>query len=492
MKILSSLCLFLLATASASSLSQVPATRGLESSGLDQYVSVLRTGDLKSVAAWFNKSGYGSLGQFVASQAGQDAKTVALSLANRIFIEQQGVRSNRYAFVLLQALLEETVMYSGVQTALFSGDTQLTPEEWSRTGRIRGVRVLPGDTIVQIGGGALSSQFIAHSQSQPGIASHSLLVAKGGDRPEILEALIEDGTNRREPYSGPLARFFVLSARTEADRSKAAFATERFIADMKIPFVVQGEPGEPSPLLYDSTMNPARKKDGYYFCTAVVQEVYIRSGIATNPFPVDRSNWNVLNEGSLERSLYQELNITESRVPAPGDALLNPDIAIRALVLDTAALKTARRLRAVIDGFFDILAARPDVRADLLKLFRRLPPMEVRKHEILAAFDSLLVDPEINRLFGASSMQFLKNSRGELESSLPQTANLRQLAFFMIMNNVIQSRALEMLEAYEVGHLKRHALPGELRAAATQMLGRELGKLRAALEVIARSSPARE
>ncbi len=485
MKTLSSLCLFLLAAASFSALSQVPATRGLESSGLDQYVSILRSGDLKGAANWLNQAGYRELGRFVEGQADQDAKTVALSLANRIFIEQQSQRSNRYAFVLLQTLLEETVMYAGVQTAMFTGEAQLTPAEWARAGRIRGVRVLPGDALVQIGGGTLSSQFIAHSQSQPGIASHSLLVSKGGDKPEILEALIEDGTNRRDPYSGPLARFFVLSARTEQDRSRVSEATERFISDMKIPFIAEGQASESSPLLYDSTMNPARKKDGYYFCTAVVQEVYSRSGIAANPFPESKANWNTLAEGSVEQGLYRELNITEGRVPAPGDALLNGDMAIRALVLDTAALKTARRLRAMIDGFFDLLYARPDLRQELLVLFRRIPSMEVRKREILAAFDRLVNSEDLARTVGSIGIRSLRGTRAQLEQSLPQTANLRQLAFFMIMNNVIQDRALIALENYETQQLKRHALPGELRAVAAQMLGSEMSKLRAALALIA-------
>lgn len=490
MKLLSWLSLILISSATFSAQAPSMATRGLENSGLDEYVSILRSGDLKGLTIWFQNSGFSDLAGFVESQSGQEAKTVALTLANRIFLKQQTLRTNRYAFVLLQTLLEETVMYSGVQTALFSGDTQLSPSEWGRAGRIRGVRVLPGDTIVQIGASALSSHFIAHSQSGPGLASHSLLVSKGGSNPEILEALIEDGTNRRDPYAGPLARFFVLSARTEADRARLGEAVDQFIFDLKIPYVVSGDAAEPSPLLYDSTMNPDRKKDGYYFCTALVQEVYSRAQVGVNPFPENKSNWNHLAEGSLERAFYRELNITEALVPAPGDALLNPDMAIRALVLDTAALKASRRLRAVIDTFYDLLQADAAIRNELLTLFRQIPTMELRKREILAAVDRILSDPDFTSLLSATSLQFLRNARQEMATSLPQAANLRQVTFFLIMNHVIQNRAMEELETFETETLKRHALPGELRAAATRMLQGELVKLRAALSALAKISPA--
>lgn len=491
MKILSWVCLILLSSTSFSAEAPVPATRGLERSGLDQYVSILRSGDLRKLSDWLKNSDLADLASLVESQAGQDAKTVALTLANRIFVKQLSLRNDRYAFVLLQTLLEETVLYSGVQTVLFSGDSQLSPSEWAKAGRIRGVRVLPGDTIVQIGANALSSHFIAHSQSAPGLASHSLLVSKGGEKPEILEALIEDGTNRRAPYSGPLARFFVLSARTEAERARVGQAVDDFIFDLKIPYAVKGDVSEPSPLLYDATMNPERKKEGYYFCTALVQEVYLRSGVEVNPFPEDKSTWNFLAEGSLERAFYRELNITEERVPAPGDALLNPEMAIRALVLDASALKKSRRLRAVIDAFYDILNARPDIRGELLTVFRQIPTMEVRKQEVLELVDRMLADPELKLLLNATSLQYLQSARIEMASLLPQAANLRQIVFFLIMNNVVQARATEGLEAFETQTLKRHALPGELRAAATQMLAQELEKLRAALATIAKAAAAK-
>ncbi len=480
MKLLSLICLFVL-TSSPFASAQIPATRGLENSRLDQYVAALHSQDLKGVADWLDNSGFQQLSAFVRQSGEKSVTALVPQLANRIFKEQQKVRANRQKFVLLQIALEETVMLAGIQTAIFTGDIQLTSEERAIAGKIRGVSVRSGDTIVQIGGGALSSHFIAHSQSLPGLASHSLLVSWGGETPEILESLIEDGANRRAPYSGALARFYVLSAKTADERARIGGSTQKFIDDFEIPFVAEGEISHSSPLFYDSTMNPERKKDGYYFCSVTVQEVHIRAGVSVNPFPEDKSNWNILEEGSIERSLYRELNITQSKVPAPGDALLNPEMAIRALVLDGSALKTSRRLRAVIDGFFDILYGNEQVRKELLAAFRLIPAVDVHKKQILAAFDKLAADPQMVGLIGNKGISSVRDARKALEETLPQAANMRQIAFFVLMNSVVQDKALAGLKDYEEKVLKRHALPGELRAAATQMLAGEIAKLRLAL-----------
>lgn len=488
MKLLSSLCLFVLTAATFGLSAQVPATRGLENSKIDQFVTVLRAGNVGAVANWFQSGGYGDLAKFVQENLNLDAKALSLKLPYQIFLAQQNLRNDRYKFITLQTALEETVIFSGVETAVFTNPNYvLSPEEQKSAGIIRNVKVVKGDSLVQLGGGTLSSHFIAHSQSLPGLASHGLLVSEGGEKPEILEALIEDGTNRRAAYVGPLARFFVLSAKTQGERARVGDSTRKFIDDFGIPFIAEGEPSDKSPLLYDSTMNPDRKKDKYYFCTAVVQEVYIRSGIQANPYPENKSNWNLLLEGSIEQGLYRELSITESRVPAPSDALLAGDMVIRATVLDTAALKTSRRLRAVIDGFYDILYGSEEIRNQLLAAFRQIPDREIRKNQILAALDKVAADPEVAESVGLEAIAKIRGARKTLEQQLPQVAQMRQIAFFILMNSVVQDKALAAMLEIETKKYAGHALPGELRAEATQLLASELKKLQASLNGMVRA-----
>lgn len=496
MKQLFATCAILLTVSCFSAFAQpaVPGTRGLESSHIDSFVSAFQAGDLQGVAGWFDSQGYQDLAGFVRDRLSQSPSEVARALAYPIFKKQQQDRADRYQFILLQTVLEETVMAAQLENAVFIGATELSAAENQSAGHLRGLTILPGDTLVQIGAGYMSSHFIAHSQSLPGLASHGLMVSTAGKNPEVIEALIEDGTNRRPPTKSQLARMFVLSAPSESERAQIAASTSKFIDDMRIPFIQEGAPSNMSPLFYDATMNPDRKRDGYYFCTALVQEIHLRSGTMVNPYPEDMSNWNFLIEGSVERDLYLQLGILKQRVPAPGDALLNPKMALRGEVVDVDGLRKSRRLRAVVDAFFDILKSDPKTREEMHSAFVAIPVIEVRKKQILEAFDRFATQPELKVLLGEGGAKSVKDARDQLEKQLPQAANLRQIAFFFIMNSVVQDKALAVLEEFETRTLKRHATPGEFRAAATSMwVGQlstvkgEMQKIREAISVFGKS-----
>lgn len=475
---------------------QLPATRGLETSGLDQFVQALQSKDSTKVAAWFEgqaarfKDATSPLEQqFHRSMENLAAVGNSTKLAPSIFQEQMKLRryitlsktsdlaKERILFVTMQSLLEEAVMFANQETQqnqFTFRAASITQSEKLNAGLIRGIEVLPGDVLVQIGANYLSSHFIAHSQSNPGLASHGYLVSETGGSPEILESLIEDGVNRREPTKSALARMWVLSLVNPSDREQVGDAAQKFIHEYKIPFVQDEKFGQDSPLLYDSTMNPDRKKDGYYFCTALVQEIYQRAGVAANqvPYLQDQTNWNSLT--GTEKLIYEQLDIKRDRIPAPSDALMQPNLQIRGLTLDAEGLRSSRRLRAVVDAFYDLMNFKPEIRAELFKSFALIPAKEIRKKEILEALAKI----------PTGKFPKLDKYRGELEQSLPQTANLRQIAFFMLLNNVIQDKALANLKAYEVNELKRHALPAELRARAAQLLQKELQFLNDSLKTI--------
>ncbi len=475
-------------------------TRGLEQFNIDQYVSLVQKGDFAGLQSWlaklvpptpevtsvFDTEFVGAVGNLI-SLADHLNKTNPVTakmwFARKAFELQQDLRKSivlgtnldkeRRVLVLFQTMIEEAVMANGdLAPKVFQG-LQLTGAEKAETGTVRGVPVLPGDVIIQIGSTYMSSHFIAHSQSNPGLASHSYVISKGGAAPEVLEALIEDGVNRRDPTNSQLARFWVLSLDNPLDRAKAAQATADFINKEKILFVATGQRGIESPLLYDSTMNPDRKKDGYYFCSALVQEIYQRSGVNRSqvPYLADQSNWNSLQ--GIEQGVYRQIDIEASRVPAPSDVLFQPEFAVRAMVLDPDGLKKSRRLRAVVDAFFDIISSQPAVRAQLLAAFQKIPKQEINKRQVLAALAGL----ELPNMDKAA----VEKLRAKLEESLPQTANLRQIAFFVILNAVIQDKALAALDAFETQKLQRHATPGELRAQAAVFMGEQFAKIQAAL-----------
>ncbi len=488
----------------------IPATRGLEDSGLDQFVAALQVNDTPSLANWFQSQAnrYQTTTipielQFRASMNYLKSQVEAPNFAQLIFREQMKLRkyiqpsttsalkAERVLYALMQNLLEESVMKQSQNSAenqfIFKAG-ELSPEEKRLAGKINGAEVIPGDVLIQIGASYLSSHFIAHSQSSPGFASHGFVVSKGGAQPEVLEALIEDGVNRRDPTTARLARLWVLSLSHFADRTKAAASAADFISKEQIPFVAQGKYGTASPLLYDSTMNPNRKKEGAYFCTALVQEIYLRAGLASDQIPYleDTSNWNWLS--GPERSIYQELNIKSDRIPAPGDVLMQPEFQIRTLVLDAEGLRVSRRLRAVIDAFYDLLNHKPELKSKLLNLFRQIPFQEVNKKQVLEALDQFLKNPSTHAALPAANVAKIASYRAELEQSLPQTANLRQIAFFMLLNNLIQDRALSDLKNYEEKNLKRHALPTELRGQASLFLQNEMSKLFEALKIFSKLS----
>lgn len=479
----------------------LPATRGLETSGLDQYVQALQSGNFQNLKAWLNsqKERYqvstNAMDRDLAALFGRLAQTGTLDqLTQSIFKEQmsfrksismvssQGLHKERVNYHLLQNLLEESVIALSQKTKkneFIFKNTELSTSERSQSsiGKIKNVEVIPGDILIQIGSNYLSSHFIAHSQSAPGLASHGYLVSKGGTQPEVLESLIEDGVNRREPTKSRQARFFVVSLPNPQHRLQVAQATQQFIASEGIPFVEGGKHGSQSPLLYDSSMNPSRKSEGAYFCTALVQEVYLRASLNSDriPYLENGQNWNRLS--GTEKGLYEQLNIMAEKVPAPSDVLMQPQFDVRSLVLDAEGLRVSRRLRAVVDAFYDILNYQPDVKAQLLSAFQQIPLQEVNKNQIILMVDQFLTNPEALKSLTANQVDKIRKARGELEQSLPQTANLRQIAFFIILNNVIQDKSLNVLKSFESQELGRHATPAELRLKAAQFLGQELSQL---------------
>lgn len=483
------------------------ATRGLEETQLDRFVTLMNQGKVIEVAGWFRERaaaiGKGTYSPFLQSYQSKLMKLALFlegnsqvsghALAQYTFDLQQDLREEivltgdleheRKAYVLLQNIIEESLLSDpGARGSIVFHRHALTEAEKLTAGTWRGLAILPGDVIVQLGAKFLSSHFIAHSQTYPGLGSHSYVISRTGAQPEILEALIEDGVNRRDPTTAELARMWVLSSANPRQRSDVAAATERFIQDEKIPFVPDGKHGSASPLLYDSTMNPTKKAEGKYFCTALVQEIYSRAGIHStqNPFVETGENWNSLK--GLEKAFYHELDIVADRVPAPTDALFQSQLAVRGLVLDIEGLRASRRLRATIDALFDILQVDSAKRNELLMAFRNIPKLDVKKEEILRVLDQTIAQPK------GLDADVLRQLREQVISSLPQTANLRQIAFFMLLNSVIQDQMLASLEQFEARFPRKIAPPGALRRQSYQILAQEIQRVRKGLEVFAQAA----
>ncbi|PWU17599.1 MAG: hypothetical protein C5B49_08535 [Bdellovibrio sp.] len=508
-------------TAAQGQVASTSGTRGLERFEFDTYSTAIINGNFSKVSKWVAKV----TSHFDAEQtpfteafavAMEKLATVASDLKNEkssakaraawadaLFEQQQALRekirpfrggslgTERIGLVLVQTMLEEALLPEGGEKTFEYA--KLTEDELAGAakGKIRGVHVMSGDIFTQIGAEPLSSHFIAYSQSYPGLTSHVYVVSEGGPNPEIMEALIEDGVNRRPPTKGQLARLWVLSLDNPEARARVARSVVDFKDQKGIPFVAEGH-GTESRLLYDSTMNPQRMDQGQgcYFCSALVMRIYQLAGLLSEeiPYRENKSNWNPLIPGSVEKGLYNEVDVTADRVPAPGDVLLNSAFKVRAMILDVDGLRKSRRLRAVIDAFFDLLKANSNgVRDKLLTAFHQIPKMDVNKAEILDALAKIKLDD-------ADGQKRIEEIRNAAKESLPQSANLRQIAFFLTLNSIIQEPALEELKKFEDGLPDKDAKtgeprlkiasPGELREAARKFLVDKLDVVRGALDAV--------
>jgi len=163
---------------------------------------------------------------------------------------------------------------------------------------------------------------------------------------------------------------------------------------------------------------------------------------------------------------------------------LNPSFVTRGLVLDVAGLGGSRRLRAVVDAFFARLREDSALKDRLGTAFLKLPEKEIDKAMILGHLDRLVQRASESGLINGEDAARLKASRDLLQQSLPQLASVRQIAFFLYLNNVLQPRMLGELQRFEEARPNGYATPNELADRALELMAPELERTLRFLELV--------
>ena len=427
--------------------------------------------------------------------------TAATALRRQIQIQNelgenpnpQTLATARRQIYLLQFMTEEALVYASrldpqAPSIVVVKGQSLTASENSMSGDVMKIPVVPGDVVIQMSANALSSQFISHSQSNPGLASHAALVVDTNGHVIKLEALIEDGVNLREmtneKTSKDVAQVWVLGLKNPADRKRVGDAAQTFIAENNIPMVGPGRPEVISPLKYDATMNPEMMKQGAYYCTTLVEKVYLESGVSPDqvPFRADQSNWTSLS--GLEAEVYRTLSITRPKVAAPSDIFVNGMFEVRGTSINAQALIQGRRLHATIDGIFNTLNSQPVIKANLLHELESLPDVNIDKQSMLKILDQALLSARKKSLVSSDELNRAQGLRAKILESLPEHATLRQVVFFFYLNNILQARMLETLGKFEEAEPHHFASPQALREQAEKALSGELKSAAAVLAIV--------
>ena len=498
--------------------------RGLEGIDVEAFQASLVQGDAGALNSWYQQASLklnpsassklsgklsfeSDLSAKQSSGASQDLATIvkvargtaATALRRQIQIQNglgenpdaQTLETARRQIYLLQFMTEEALVYANrldprTPAIVVVRGQSLTPNETAMSGDVMKIPVVPGDVVIQMSANAMSSQFISHSQSNPGLASHSALIVDTNAQVIKLEALIEDGVNLREmtneKTSKEVAQVWVLGLKNPADRKRVGDAAQTFIAENKIPMVGPGRPEVISPLKYDATMNPEMMKQGAYYCTTLVEKVYMESGVSPDqvPFRADQSNWTSLS--GLEAEVYRTLSITRPKVAAPSDIFVNGMFEVRGTSINAQALIQGRRLHATVDGIFNTLNSQPVIKTNLLHELESLPDVNIDKQSMLKILDQALLSARQKSLVSVDELNRAQGMRAKILESLPEHATLRQVVFFFYLNNILQARMLETLGKFEEAQPHHFAAAQTLREQAEKAL---VGELKSAAAVLA-------
>ena len=514
--------------------------RGLEEIDVAEFETALRDADSARLATWYQAAVktidpasvthetelpflksllHNGVPAVLASSAGTQARAYATAaIQTQIALRSQlsatptsqNISTLRKRIYLLQFIAYESLVLMSrldqdTPKLIVISSAHLTPDELTRSGEVLEMPVLPGDVIIQLSAHALSSEFIAHSQTDPGLASHSALVAevlrdkvtkKESDstnssnqaRVIKMEALIEDGVNLREMKPtvtlDETAQMWILSLKTPSLRMQAGRATDAFAKLHRLPLVGPGLGEQDSPLKYDATMNPKMAEQGAYYCTTLLEEIYREAGVGDRriPFRPDESNW--ANVKGLEAEIYRTLSITREKIAAPSDVFVNDEFELRATALNIAALSEARRLHAVVDGIFAVLERGTQLKESLLHQLIGLPDISLDKQKTLAILDRTLTIANDKHLISTSELEKVRAIRTKIYEALPQHATLRQVVFFFYLNNILQARMLTRLAQFEAIQPNQFATALDLRQHVAEVLPDELTRASAVLKIV--------
>lgn len=392
--------------------------------------------------------------------------------------EQKQTRQHLYTLTMIaeEAMIVGHLHRPGSHHFEIYDKNSITEEEAKSGAPIGALTVIPGDVTVQ-GSTAMSSTFIIDTQNIPGVASHNAVVSDVvNGKAVVTEALIEDGVNQRLADVDSVQRYFVLSMRDQKQRARVAKAVREFNQEMGIRMAGDGADGYASPIPYDASMSWKAADEGRgVSCTTLVGKLFERAGFKDgrgNPF--SRSHGSPVEGVSAE--LYDLMNVAGNTngkgvrsVPSPTDPLLATHMILRGYRANYESLMVGRRMRVTMDAFMNTLEANPEVKAQFFAGLEKIPSIPVDKAQVVAMVRKL---EELVRVQGLD-VSTIAGLRAQVEKSLPQKANLRQIAIFASMNNILEPIVIKELGKLEEANGGYVSLP-EMRAAAQGLVNQTL------------------
>lgn len=367
------------------------------------------------------------------------------------------LKSLQDSLYLLQLMAEESLYIGSKKFTNFPAEISFSDKvsTFTKTGSLRQFSVQTGDVVLSKSTGFGSSSFIALTMDHPHIYSHSTPVyidAKG----EVLspEAEIEDGVklrNMRKDYvEGSKTRMYIYRFQgTEPGvPEKVVAGMENLVAEMFQR--TGGDPYNKAAFLYDFSMTPGEASTRGLFCSSVAYEAYTRAGLNNSANPYEKSLWSPINKG--REVLLRSLNMNTYRVPAPGDMELNKNFRLVGARVDVTKLHQDRIEMAIIDTFLTELDANKEAMARLSAVLEGVASKSVDKEGLLKMAHSGLLPKELA-------------DKAALIQKIPDSINLKQMAFFALLNEVMTPKLRGIL-LNEVSALEKQGRlvgPMELR-----------------------------
>ena len=153
--------------------------------------------------------------------------------------------------------------------------------------------------------------------------------------------------------------------------------------------------------------------------------------------------------------LLKSLNMNTGKVPAPGDLELNPEFKLVGARIDISKLHQDRVEMAIIDTLMSELEKNQQSLESLTKNLDTLGSKSLNKKALEAFLGSGMIPKEI-----AQKIKLL--------DKIPDSINIKQLAFFGLLNDVLTKKVRPILlnQIAEVEQQGKLVGPQEIRAMA--------------------------
>nr|WP_295900787.1 hypothetical protein [uncultured Bdellovibrio sp.] len=378
--------------------------------------------------------------KLVTAEDYRDLGVLLLELRQELRAQKSmGMKSRQDSLFLMQMLAEESLYAGSKKFANFPTEINIagSASNSAKAASLRSFQVQTGDVVLSKATGFGSSSFIALTMDHPHIYSHSTPVYIDGQG-ELLspEADVEDGVKLRKMakdyIEGSKTRMYIY--RYQGSDTSVQNKVEAGAANMIKEMYERtgGDPFNKAAYKYDFSMTPGNVNERGMFCSAVSYELYLRGGFSGPQNPYTQSVWSPISKSREE--LLKVLNMNTNKVPAPGDLELNSEFKLVGARIDVSKLSQDRIEMAIVDAFLSEVANNRET-------LRRVS-------EILNLISSKPIDKEALKKMAASGIlpKEYADKVGMIDQ-IPDAINIKQMAFFVFLNDVMTPKLRAVLQA---------------------------------------------